>query len=132
MLLMLRWFLYFNIAGKARWLENLLCRSSSHWYSGILRFFKIFEKRPWTWYHKHTYVKLCGKSITKSLEIIYNKCLERGWFPVEWKKTVVPVHKKSGKQLIQNYQPISLLPIWGKSSGKVIVWVINKKLLDHK
>ena len=47
----------------------------------------------------------------KSLEIIYNKCLERGWFPVEWKKTVVPVHKKSGKQLIQNYQPISLLPI---------------------
>ena len=40
-------------------------------------------------------LKICGKSITKPLLIIYKKCLEKGCFPNEWKKAnVVPIHKK--------------------------------------
>ena len=45
MILMLGWFLYFIIACKSRWLDNLLCRSFSHSYFGIFRFFTIFEKK---------------------------------------------------------------------------------------
>ena len=46
---------------------------------------------------------------------MYKKCLEKGCFPNEWKKeNVVPVHKRNNKQLLKNYQPISLLPICGK------------------
>ena len=37
-------------------------------------------------------LKICGKSITKPLLIIYKKCPEKGCFPNEWKKAnVVPV-----------------------------------------
>ena len=50
--------------------------------------------------HEHDIIsirmlKICGKSITKSLLIIYKKCLEKACFPNEWKKAnVVSVHKK--------------------------------------
>ena len=40
-------------------------------------------------------LKTCGNSIIKPLEIIYNKCLERGCFPLQWKKANdVPIHEK--------------------------------------
>ena len=45
--------------------------------------------------------------------LIFQSCLESAKF--EWKKAnVVPVHKKSVKQILKNYRPISLLPIAGK------------------
>ena len=38
-----------------------------------------------------------------------------------WKiSNITPVHKKNGKQLVNNYLPISLLPISGKISEKII------------
>ena len=48
-------------------------------------------------------------------------CLQRGSFPNNWKKSnVVPIHKKSDKQLLQNYQPVSLFPICGKIFERII------------
>ena len=47
--------------------------------------------------------------------IIFSFCITSGKFPSEWKKAnVVPVHKKSGKQILENYGLISLLPNCGK------------------
>ena len=41
-------------------------------------------------------LKLCGKSICKQLDLIFQYCIKHGEFPTEWKKAnVVPVHKKS-------------------------------------
>ena len=60
-------------------------------------------------------VKVCGPSIYKPLEIIFNQCLETDVFPSEWKKgKIVPIDKKGDKQMLQNYCPVSLLPICGK------------------
>ena len=40
-------------------------------------------------------LKICGKTIITPLLIIYKKCLEKGFFPNEWKKAnALPVHKK--------------------------------------
>ena len=42
-------------------------------------------------------------------------------FPTEWKKAnVVPVHKKGDKQILKNYRPVSLLPIYGKFFERLI------------
>ena len=66
-------------------------------------------------------LKICGDSILKPLELIFKSCIESGKFPIEWKKAnVVPVHKKNNKQLIENYRPISLLPVCGKILERII------------
>ena len=69
-------------------------------------------------------LKICGDSILKPLELIFKSCIESGKFPIEWKKANVPVHKKNNKQLIENYLPISLLPVCGKILERIIY---NKK-----
>ena len=41
-------------------------------------------------------LKICGNSLCRSLELIFNDCLVNGIFPSVWKKgNIVPVHKKN-------------------------------------
>ena len=66
-------------------------------------------------------IKLCGKSIVYLLKLIFEAFLQGGEPPDYWKKAnVVSVHKKESKNLVDNYRPISLLPIFGKISERVI------------
>ena len=61
-------------------------------------------------------IKLYGKTIAIPLKLIFRSMLEEGVFPDDWKKSnVVPIHKKDSKNLIKNYRPISLLPIFSKT-----------------
>ena len=49
-------------------------------------------------------LKLCGKSICKPLDLIFQSCIKQGKFPTELKKgNVVPAHKKEDKQILKNY-----------------------------
>ena len=60
-------------------------------------------------------VRICDDSICKPLKLIFGSSLESGKFPSEWKKAnVVQIHKRSDKQILKNYRPISLLPITEK------------------
>ena len=60
-------------------------------------------------------VKICGESISKSLEIIFKSFINKGQFLNECKKAnVVPVHTKCDMQVSRNYRPVPLLPIRGK------------------
>ena len=55
--------------------------------------------------------------------------MQSGSFPNNWKKSnVVPIHKKDEKQLLQNYRPVSLLPICGKIFERIIFNPIFKYL----
>ena len=72
-------------------------------------------------------LKLCSTSIYKPLEIIFNRSLETGTFPNDWKKgNVVPFFKKGDKQIFKNHRPISLLPVCGKIFEKLILNEIFK------
>ena len=66
-------------------------------------------------------LKLCGEAICRPLNIIFKTCLNTGKFPSEWKKgNVVPIYKKDDKQNVNNYCPVSLLPICGKMFERLI------------
>ena len=66
-------------------------------------------------------LKICDKSICKPLELIFQSCIKHGKFSYEWKMAnIVPVHKKSDKQILKNFWPVSLLPICGKVFERLI------------
>ena len=53
--------------------------------------------------------------ISPSLCKLYNKSLEQGIFPQDWKlANIVPIYKKGQREHTENYRPISLLPILSK------------------
>ena len=60
-------------------------------------------------------LKLYGDSVLIPLELIFKSCLEIVRFAENGKKAnVILVHKKAEKQSLENYCPISLLPICEK------------------
>ena len=83
-------------------------------------------------------LKLCGKSICKPLDLIFQSCMKQGKFPTEWKKAnVAPVHKKGDKQILKNYRPVSLPPICGKIFERLIYsnffeYFIQNNLISQK
>ena len=60
-------------------------------------------------------LKETASVIAPSLCKIFNKSLQQGSLPSDWKlANVVPVHKKGAKDHVENYRPISLLPTVSK------------------
>ena len=100
------------------------CLASIHFSSSSIA--KIISRLDLNKAHGHDMlsirmIKLCGNSICKPHSTSFKDCLNEGKFPHEWKKAnVVPVHKKGNKQSLENYRPISLLPICSKIFERLI------------
>ena len=83
-----------------------------------------------------TMIKLCDKSLVKSLIISFQDSIKLSHYPDIWRKSnVIPAHKKSDKQLIKNYRLSSLLPLFGKIFEKVVFnriynFLLNERLLN--
>ena len=59
--------------------------------------------------------------------------LEEGIFLDDWKKSnVVPVHKKESTNLIKNYHPISLLPIFSKVFERLMFNSLYNYFMQNK
>ena len=88
---------------------------------------KIFRSLDQDKAHGHDEISIrmiphCASSISKPLHLIFRNCLETESFPKEWKNAnIIAVHIKGDKQLITNYRPISLLPIYGRVFEKFIL-----------
>ena len=66
-------------------------------------------------------LQMGSNSISEPLSVTFRNFLKAGYFPTAWKKAnVVSVHKKGNKQILNNYRPVSLLPISTKLFEKII------------
>ena len=82
-------------------------------------------------------LKICGDATLKPLELIFISCIESGKFPSNGKKLMLSQFiKKTKKQLIENYRPILLLPVFGKIleqliHNKMFEYVSENELISH-
>ena len=75
---------------------------------------------------------LCDISVISPLRIIFNSVLSTAIYPDIWKlANVTPIFKKAYKELIKNYRPISLLPVYGKIFQNIIFNNLYKHLTTH-
>ena len=69
---------------------------------------------------------------------IFNKAIRNECVPHDWKiERVVPLHKKGPRNLLNNYRPISILPIASKVFEKVLYeqlynYLMANNLLSNK
>ena len=78
-------------------------------------------------------MKICDSAIVEPLTIIFNSCINQSMFPdISKKSNISHIHKKGGKQTINNYRPLSLLPVCGKIFERLIFNVLYKYLEENK
>ena len=78
-------------------------------------------------------IKACGNLISFPLKLIFKSMINEGVFPEDWKKgNVVPIHKKESRNLIKNYRPISLLPIFSKVFERLVFNALFNFFLQNK
>ena len=70
---------------------------------------------------KFSVTKKTSKIISPILSSHFNYLMEVGKFPDELKLgTITPIYKKESDELLENYRPVSTLPIFGKIFDKII------------
>ena len=75
-------------------------------------------------------IKICDKSLLKPLIILFKNSTKSSHYADIWKRSnIIHVHKKKDKQLVKNYRPISLLPIFGKIFEKIIFIIFLTKFI---
>ena len=78
-------------------------------------------------------LKTCDAAIVEPLSIIFNNCINQSLFPDIWKRSnICPIHKKGDKQIINNYRPVSLLPICGKIFERIIFNSLYEYVEENK
>jgi hypothetical protein len=78
-------------------------------------------------------VKQCIQAIIKPLTHILNTSFREGIFQDQWRLTKVkPLYKKGDEQNIQNYRPISILPVFAKLLAKLMFNRITSFLNETK
>jgi hypothetical protein len=77
-------------------------------------------------------IKSCNQIISPYLNELLNTFIEKGVFPQVLKiGKISPIHKKGDPQLLDNYRPVSTLPIFGKIFEKIIYSRIYKFLIAN-
>ena len=68
-------------------------------------------------------LKQCSLLILDHLVKFFNFFLETGLFPAILKTgSITPVFKKGDSRYLDNYRPVSTLPVFGKNFGKNNLW----------
>jgi hypothetical protein len=74
------------------------------------------------------FFSLTAEVLYKPLSILFNKSINEGVFPTQWKTSfIIPIHKSGSKSDICNYRPISILNVL----NKIFERIIHKKVFEH-
>ena len=79
----------------------------------------------------------CPDLIAESLSLIFNRSIITGIFPNEWKcAKVVPVYKQGKLNCVDNYRPISIIPVVAKVFERIIydqvfLYITEMKILTN-
>ncbi|KAF2363975.1 Reverse transcriptase domain [Trinorchestia longiramus] len=77
-------------------------------------------------------LKETAEVISEPLTNIFNRFLETGIVPDDWKRAnVTPIFKKGNKQIPNNYRPISLTSVISKTIERLLKVRITKHLNDQ-
>ena len=77
-------------------------------------------------------LKIAADIVASSLTSIFNQSISVGIFPIDWKLArVSPVFKKGKKSDLNNYRPISVIPIVAKIFEQIIYNQLYKYLNDN-
>ena len=78
-------------------------------------------------------LKKSAKIISPVLVRLYNSCMSVGDFPSVFKVgKITPIFKKENAELLENYRPISILPIFGKIFEKIVYKRLYSFLTEKK
>ena len=78
-------------------------------------------------------IQICGDPIALPLMLVFETALKGKIFPDIWKKVnVVPVHNQEEKNLLKNYNPISLCPIFSKVFERIIYNSLFNQFIGNK
>ena len=77
-------------------------------------------------------IKICNKTLLKLLIILFENSTKLSDSGFLKRSNIIPAHKKSDKQLVNNYQPISLQSICRKIFEQIIFNIIYNFLLEKK
>ena len=76
---------------------------------------------------------MAASIITPSLTAIFTKSIITGIYPTEWKMArVTPVFKKGEKSDLNNYHPISVIPVVSKVFEKTVYDQLYQYLNDNQ
>ena len=66
-------------------------------------------------------LKICDSEVVEPLSLTYKNCIDSGISPDTWKRShSIPTYEKNDKRIINNYRPVSVLPICGKIFERII------------
>ena len=70
--------------------------------------------------------------VTQTFTFLVNLSLTTGIVPDEWKQVrVVPLHKSGGREVMDNYRPVSILPVISKIAEKAVNVQLQQYLHQH-
>ena len=73
-------------------------------------------------------LKNCATQLVSPLCILYQKTLDTGRLPQDWKQAkITPIYKKGTRKKASNYRPISLT----SQASKVMERIIKRHMMDH-